>query len=108
MNMFLAKLNMLLNGEEIVLPPWLETLINAVKNVIGPILIVAATAGVLYAIVVGVKFVKADTKEEREEAKQKLITVIVGIVVTLVLIVAFYWLAYAIQKGHIKLDYWTK
>ena len=105
--MFLAKLNMLL-AEAIDLPGWLETLIKAVKNVIGPILIVAATAGVLYAIVVGVKFVKADTKEEREEAKQKLITVIVGVVVTLVLIVAFYWLAYAIQHGDIKLDHWTK
>ena len=106
MNMFLAKLNGLL-AEAVELPGWLETLLSAVKKVIGPILIVAATAGVLYAIVVGVKFVKADTKEEREEAKQKLITVIVGVVVTLVLIVAFYWLAYAIENGQIQLDFWS-
>ena len=106
MNMFLAKLNGLL-AKAVELPGWLETLLSAVKKVIGPILIVAATAGVLYAIVVGVKFVKADTKEEREEAKQKLITVIVGVVVTLVLIVAFYWLAYAIENGQIQLDFWS-
>ena len=95
MNMFLGK---------VAIPAWLETLLSAVTNVVSPILIVAATAGILYAIVVGVKFVKADTKEEREEAKHKLITVIVGVVVTAVLIAVFYWLAYAFREGIIPLD----
>ena len=107
MNMFLARLAMLLEGDNIAIPTWLTTIINAVQRVIGPILIVAATAGVLYAIVVGIKFVKADTKDEREEAKQKLITVIVGVVVTLLLIVAFYWLAYAIETGVIQFNFWN-
>ena len=96
-------MNMLL-----ALPGWLSTLISAMKSVINPILILCAIAGTIYAIVIGVKFVKADSKDEREEAKQKLISVIVGIVVTLVLIVAFYWLAYAIENNQIKLDFWTK
>lgn len=82
---------------------WLDVLINAVYNIINPILIVVAVAGILYAIVVGVKFVKADTKEEREEAKQKLISVIIGIVVTFVLIALFYWLAWAFSNGTIDL-----
>jgi len=86
------------------LPGWLSALITTVQNVINPILIVAATAGILYAIVVGVKFVKADSKDEREEAKQKLITVIIGIVVTLVLIVVFYWLAWAFKSGTFKIS----
>lgn len=98
MNMFLATLN------QGTMPSWLKTLVTAVQNFIGPILIVVATAGILYAIVVGVKFAKADSKEEREEAKQKLITVIVGIVVTGVLIALFYWLAWAIEKGVINLN----
>ncbi len=106
MNMFLAKLNMLL-ADAVKLPGWLDTLLDAVQKVIGPILIVCAIAGVLYAIVVGVKFVRADTKDEREEAKQKLITVIVGVVVALVLIVAFYWLAYLIRSGSITLNFWN-
>ena len=109
-NMFLANFGMLLSGKNDAyagtIPGWLETLITATKNVINPILIVVATAGILYAIVVGVKFVKADSKEEREEAKQKLITVIIGIVVTLVLIVAFYWLAAAVKNQWIKLNFW--
>ena len=96
MNMFL----------DVVLPKWLNALINTVNDVIGPILILVATAGIIYAIVVGVKFVKADTKDEREEAKQKLISVIVGIVVTLVLIALFYYLAWAFRTGQIKIENW--
>ena len=95
MNMFLAKA---------VIPTWLETLLSTVTNVVNPILVVVATAGILYSIVVGVKFVKADNKEQREEAKQKLITVIIGIVVTAVLIGVFYWLVYAFRNGVIPLD----
>ena len=78
---------------------WLNKLLAAVVNIINPILILVAVAGTVYAIVVGVKFVKADSKDEREEAKQKLISVIVGIVVTFVLIALFYFLAFNIGEG---------
>ncbi len=77
---------------------WLNALLNAVLTVINPILILVAVAGIIYAIVVGVKFVKADEKNEREEAKAKLISVIVGIVVTFILIALFYFLAFNIGK----------
>jgi prolipoprotein diacylglyceryltransferase len=63
-------------------------------------------AGILYAIVVGVKFVKAEDKSQRDEAKQKLITVIVGIVVTGVLIVLFYWLQGALLNGSLNFNNW--
>ena len=72
---------------------WVTTLTNAIYAVVGPVLTLAAVAGIIYAIVVGVKFVKADDKSARDEAKQKLISVIVGIVVTLLLIAFFFWLA---------------
>lgn len=78
---------------------WLDTLVAAVMNIINPILILVAVAGIVYSIVVGVRFVKADSKDEREEAKQKLITVIIGIVVTIVLIALFYFLAFNIGPG---------
>ena len=83
MNMFLVETGV----------AWMNTLVNAVMGVITPVLIVAAVAGILYAIVVGVKFVKAEDKSQRDEAKQKLITVIIGIVVTIVLIILFVFLA---------------
>ncbi len=77
---------------------WLNTLIDAVIGLINPILIVASVAGIVYAIWVGVKFVKADDKTKRDEAKQHLIMVIVGIVVVVLLIALFYFLAYNIDN----------
>ena len=80
---------------------WLDTLVAAVMNIINPILILVAVAGIVYSIVVGVKFVKADNKEQREEAKHKLISVIIGIVVTIVLIALFYFLAFNVGVGEL-------
>lgn len=80
-------------------PQWAVTLSTALKNVINPILILIATAGIIYAIVVGIKFVKAEDKSQRDEAKAKLISVIIGIAVTAALIALFYWLTWALQNG---------
>ena len=72
---------------------WVSDLTAALKKVITPILVLLAAAGVMYAVVVGIRFVKADDKSARDEAKQKLITVLIGIGVTLVLISLFLWLS---------------
>lgn len=77
---------------------WLDTLVKAVMNIINPILILVAVAGIIYAIVVGVKFARAEDKGARDEAKQKLITVIIGIVVTVVLIALFMWMSTYLQE----------
>ena len=92
-------MNMFLSGIKQTGVQWLDKLFAAVIQVINPILILVAVAGIIYAIVVGVKFVKADSKDEREEAKQKLIYVIIGIVVTFALIALFYFLALNIGEG---------
>lgn len=84
MNMFLGQFSSI---------QWVEALCQAIMKVLNPVLIVVALAGIIYAIWVGIKFVKAEDKSARDEAKAKLISVIVGIVVTLVLIALFYWLA---------------
>lgn len=89
-------MSMLLNSEDNW--GWISTLTNAVKDVLVPILTLVAFAGIVYAIVVGVRFAKADDKSQRDEAKQKLITVIVGIVVTAVLIALFFFLAKGLEK----------
>jgi len=87
-------------------PAWVNTLTAAVSNVINPILILVATAGIIYAIVVGVKFARAEDKSARDEAKQKLITVIIGIVVTAVLICLFVWLKNALENGTLDFNNW--
>ena len=97
-------MNMFLDATD--LPGWLDTLVAAMTNIINPILILVATAGIIYAIVVGVKFAKAEDKNARDEAKQKLITVIIGIVVTAVLIALFFWLSTALKNGTIDWQGW--
>ena len=87
-------------------PGWVDALVHAVSNIINPILILVATAGIIYAIVVGVKFARAEDKGARDEAKQKLITVIIGIVVTAVLILLFIWLRNALEDGTISTKNW--
>ena len=76
---------------------WLDTVLDAVIKLVNPILIIVAVVGIIYAIWVGIKFVKADEKQEREEAKQKLIMVIVGVVVTVLLVALFFFVAYNIK-----------
>ncbi len=95
-----------MNSLLLAVPQWVTTLTNAMTNVINPILIVVATAGIIYAVWVGIKFVRAEDKSARDEAKAKLISVIVGIVVTGLLIALFYWLAYAMTNGIIEFNNW--
>lgn len=95
-----------MNSLLLAVPQWVTTLTNAMTNVINPILIVVATAGIIYAVWVGIKFVRAEDKSARDEAKAKLISVIVGIVVTGLLIALFYWLSYAMQNGIIEFNNW--
>ena len=99
-------MNMFLKEAASSLPSWVTALTGAVGKVINPILILAATAGIIYAIVVGVKFARAEDKGQRDEAKQKLITVIIGIVVTAVLIALFLWLQSALENGDLDFNNW--
>lgn len=84
-------MSMLLNAYSSI--DWVDALCVAIMNVLNPILIVVAIAGIIYSIWVGIKFVRAEDKGARDEAKAKLISVIVGVVVMIVLIALFYWLA---------------
>ena len=93
--------SLFLAGDVVKLPAWMNGLLNAVTKVLNPILIIACLAGIIYAIWVGITFVKADDQSARKEAKQKLITVITGIVATVALIALFYWLTYMIKNGKI-------
>ena len=101
---------LLAEGEESVMTKaaWIEPLTRGIKNVLNPILIVACLVGVIYAIWIGVTFAKADSSEQRKEAKQKLITVIVGIVAAVALIILFYWLVSMFQNGTFNLNFWEK
>lgn len=70
--------------------PWLENLVNVLQSVIAPILIVIGAVGIIYAIYLGVMLAKAENAEKREEAKKRIINVIVAIVITAALIFLMY------------------
>lgn len=79
---------------------WVDTITNVIDKILGPLLIIACSAGLIYAIIVGVKMLKAEGKEAREENKQRLINIGISIVAVIVLIALFYGLrAWLNNKG---------
>ena len=69
---------------------WATKITNAVTKLLVPILIIACSVGMIWAVVIGIKMMKADTKDQREEAKAKLINIAISIVAIAVLIGLFY------------------
>ncbi|MDD2445906.1 MAG: hypothetical protein PHX09_03755 [Clostridia bacterium] len=68
---------------------WVLVIVDAIKEVLWPILIVVGAAGMLYAVIIGVNMARADSTEKREEAKKRLINVIVGLAIIIALILFF-------------------
>ena len=69
---------------------WARTLApiaELVGEILVPLLIVIGAAGGLYAIVLGVQYSKAESSEKRDEAKKRLINMIIGVLVLIVLLV---------------------
>ncbi len=52
-----------------------------------PLLVLIGSAGLIYSIVLGVQYSKAENADKREEAKKRLVNAIIGFVVLLVLLV---------------------
>lgn len=69
---------------------WATKVTDAVTKLLVPILIIACSVGMIWAVVVGIKMMKADDKAAREEAKAKLINIAISIVAIAVLIGLFY------------------
>jgi len=68
---------------------WVLTVVDAINAVLWPILIVVGAAGSIYAVIIGVNMARADSTEKREEAKKRLINVIVGLAIIIALILFF-------------------
>lgn len=64
-------------------------IVSTVKSIMIPILGIVSAAGMIWAIVLGVNMARADSTEKREEAKKRLIGLIVGIVIMVALILFF-------------------
>lgn len=69
---------------------WVKTITNNISKILGPILIIACSVGTIYAVIIGIKMIKADNKEARQENKQRLINIAITIVAVIALIAIFY------------------
>lgn len=68
---------------------WVINIVSAIDTLLYPLLIVVGAAGTIYAVVIGVNMARADSTEKREEAKKRLINVIVGLAIIIALILFF-------------------
>ena len=62
-------------------------LLQLVTDLLTPIFAVLATVGIVWAIVLGVQYMKAESTDKKEEAKKRMVNVIVGTVIMLVLVI---------------------
>jgi len=69
---------------------WKDKIVNAVDAILVPLLIIACSIGMIWAVVLGIKMMKADDKAARDENKAKLINIAISIVAVAVLIGLFY------------------
>ena len=69
---------------------WSNKVWRAVDTILVPILIIGCSVGMVWAIVVGIKMMKADDKTKRDEAKANLINIAISIVAIAVLVGLFY------------------
>lgn len=65
---------------------FLNPVLEVLNTALIPILIFVGTAGMIYAIVLGVKLARAESADARDEAKKRLINAIIALVVMIALI----------------------
>ena len=65
---------------------WLNPILEVLGAALVPILILVATAGMIYSVVLGVKLARAETTDQRDEAKKRLINAVIALVVIIALI----------------------
>lgn len=83
---YLANILALLGDSTKPFDVYTEKLLTVVKDLLTPIFAVLATVGVVWAIVLGVQYMKAESTDKKEEAKKRMVNVIVGTVIMLVMV----------------------
>ena len=63
-------------------------IVERLNSILTPLLAVVGAAGVIYCVILGVKFAKAEEPQDREKAKSALKNAIIGFVLIFVLLLA--------------------
>lgn len=93
MNLVLAKICAFMTGYNVPLRAakegetdlkgfnWVYDITDVINAIKWPLIILVAAAGTIYAIVLGVQMARADSTEKREEAKKRVINVLLGVAI---------------------------
>ena len=65
----------------------LMQIVGIVDGLLNPLLIIGGTVGMIFVIILGVNFSKAESADKREEAKKRMINAIIGVVITLLMLI---------------------
>ncbi len=65
---------------------WVKTIVSAINDLLYPLLILVGTAGVIYAVYLGVNLARADSADKQQEAKKRMINAIIGLASIIALI----------------------
>jgi len=88
MNMFLARVFTMLGAKKYDLGAfdWIYDIKDVIDAILWPVIILVAAVGTIYAIVLGVNMARADSNDKREEAKKRVINVLIGMAIIVGLI----------------------
>ena len=64
----------------------LKPVVELLETLLQPLLILVATAGIIYVVILGVNYARAETSDKKDEAKKRIINAVVGLVITIVLL----------------------
>ena len=80
-----------------------ETVLNTIfKNILGPVFVVIGVAAVIYSIVLGINYAKAEDADARKKVQGRLIGALIGAVI----IIAGATLCFALQWEKILKDFY--
>lgn len=68
---------------------WVVEFRDTLMTILIWVMIILTSAGSIYAVILGVNLAKAESADKREEAKSRIINTIKGLVILIVLIIAF-------------------
>ena len=75
-----------------------KPIIELLNSLLAPLLGIVGAAGMLYCVILGVKYAKAEEPQDREKAKGALKNAVIGFVLIFILILALYLLMPAMIK----------
>ena len=72
---------------DINLDPAVHPVLNLINKLVNPLLLIVGAGGVIFCIILGVKYATAEEPQEREKRKQSLKTAIIGYLLIFILVV---------------------